>query len=145
MAVRKNIKIIGMLSLFTLILSACSLPLSPAPTLTKTATTTPLPSTTETLTLTPSLIASPSPTFTSTPTASPTLTLTPTFTQTVTPSLTPTYALLRGEVIPEHLNCRYGPGRDVPLQVRAAQGQPHGSTGAGQKRHLGIGTGHRRG
>ena len=107
---RKRIKIVCTLALLTLFLSACSLPLNPTPMLTETATVTPLPSATVTLTLTPSLTASPSPSSTLTPTASPTLTHTPTFTQTVTPSLTPTYALLRGEVVPEHLNCRYGPG-----------------------------------
>lgn len=49
-------------------------------------------------------------TFTHTPTETftPTLTQTPTVTE--TPTLTPTYAILRGKVIPDSLNCRYGPG-----------------------------------
>ena len=43
-----------------------------------------------------------------TPTASPTNK--PTATDTPTPTLTATYAILRGKVIPDKANCRYGPG-----------------------------------
>ena len=71
------------------------------PTSTITDTATPLPSATNT--------AIP-PTETSTPTHTLTPSLTPTATQTETPTLTPTYAILRGQVIPERANCRYGPG-----------------------------------
>ncbi len=42
------------------------------------------------------------------PTDTPTVTATHTFTPTA--SVTPTYAILRGKVIPERANCRYGPG-----------------------------------
>ena len=63
---------------------------------------------TQTPTETPSLTPTPTSTPTVTPTATPTLT--PTSTQTDTPTITPTYAILRGRVIPERANCRYGPG-----------------------------------
>jgi hypothetical protein len=54
-------------------------------------------------------------TITSTPTATPfslTSTSRPTASPTVTttPTLTPTYSILRGQVIPDRANCRYGPG-----------------------------------
>jgi len=71
------------------------------PTSTITDTATPLPSATNT--------AVP-PTETSTPTHTLTPSLTPTATETKIPTLTPTYAILRGQVIPERANCRYGPG-----------------------------------
>jgi hypothetical protein len=71
----------------------------PTPTITDTAT--PLPSATPT---------DVPPTETSTPTRTLTPSLTPTATETKTPTLTPTYAILRGQVIPERANCRYGPG-----------------------------------
>jgi hypothetical protein len=63
---------------------------------------------TETITLTFSPTVTSTTTLTPTQTATPTLS--PTATYTATPSITPTYAILRGKVIPEHLNCRYGPG-----------------------------------
>lgn len=44
------------------------------------------------------------------PTSTPTPTQTASPTETPSPTLTPTYAILRGEVIPAHVNCRYGPG-----------------------------------
>jgi len=47
---------------------------------------------------------------TSTPTLTDAPTGTPTPADTATPTITPTYAILRGQVIPEHVNCRYGPG-----------------------------------
>jgi len=47
---------------------------------------------------------------TNTPTLSSTPTDKPTSTPTSTPSITPTYAVLRGQVLPERANCRYGPG-----------------------------------
>ena len=62
---------------------------------TSTPSETPIPSTT-----TPS----------STPTKTTTPSETPTPTETITPTITPTYAILRGKVIPERANCRYGPG-----------------------------------
>lgn len=78
---------------------------TPVPTLTET----PVPPT-ETGTLAPT--GTPTQTHTSTATASstpaPTDTTIPTSTS--TPTITPTYAVLRGEVIPERANCRYGPG-----------------------------------
>ncbi len=54
----------------------------------------------------------PSPTSTTTATPIPTNTSTSTATETFTPtaSVTPTYAILRGKVIPDRVNCRYGPG-----------------------------------
>lgn len=67
-------------------------------------TSTLLPTTTETPTFLPSPTATSSPTFTPTPSQ----TVLPT--ETPTPTITPTYAILRGKVIPEHANCRYGPG-----------------------------------
>lgn len=76
-------------------------PLPPAFTLTPTVTLpptgTPLPPT-----------STPTPTFT--PTRTPTPTASPTPTQTPTPTITATYAILRGQVIPDRANCRYGPG-----------------------------------
>jgi len=69
------------------------------PTETPKATQTPIPPT-PTLTLTSS----------STPTETTTPTDTATPTETFTPTITPTYAILRGKVIPERANCRYGPG-----------------------------------
>ncbi|MEA3351832.1 MAG: hypothetical protein U9Q82_14545 [Chloroflexota bacterium] len=71
-----------------------------APTETATATQ---PPPTPTLTPVP-------PTATLSPTFTPTPSQTPTSTKTSTATLTPTYALLRGQVIPERANCRYGPG-----------------------------------
>jgi hypothetical protein len=55
----------------------------------------------------------PSPTFTRTvtpikPTSASSQTPPPS--ETPTPTVTPTYAILRGQVIPERANCRYGPG-----------------------------------
>jgi hypothetical protein len=41
-----------------------------------------------------------------TPSSSPS----PTPTKSSTPTITPTYSILRGQVIPERVNCRYGPG-----------------------------------
>ncbi len=82
--------------LLTLILTACSLPQNTSPTAT-------LPPPIESAL--PSETPIP-PTSTSTPefTATATQTLTP------TPTVTPTYAVLRGKVLVEHANCRYGPG-----------------------------------
>lgn len=101
-----------------LVFSACNFPgatqgtdtgISKALT-TEIATATPVPPTnspTETSVL-------PTPTDTPLPTDTPTLTdtptNTPTSTPTSTPSITPTYAILRGQVLPERANCRYGPG-----------------------------------
>ncbi len=82
--------------LFGIFLAACSLPQNPPSSAVFTPTfkavlpsETPIP-----------------PTFTLTPEPSPTATLT----LSPTPTITPTYALLRGEVLVEHANCRYGPG-----------------------------------
>ncbi len=72
-----------------------ALPSMTQPTSTATLTVTPVPPT-----------ATPSPTSTATPLP----TDTPTPTATFTPTITPTYAILRGEIIPERANCRYGPG-----------------------------------
>ena len=47
---------------------------------------------------------------TATATASPFPSQTSPPTLTPTPSITPTFAILRGKVLPEHANCRYGPG-----------------------------------
>jgi len=108
--------------------SACSLggepvetpslaPPSLAPVFTPTILASPLdmlsPTSTKTLippTETPSL--TPQPTLTDTPTITPSSTPTPTQTptDTTTPTITPTWAVLRGKVIPERANCRYGPG-----------------------------------
>lgn len=64
-------------------------------------------------------IATPEPSSTTTPveethtpgpTAFKTLTLTLSPSLTSSPSITPTFAILRGKVLPEHVNCRYGPG-----------------------------------
>jgi len=68
---------------------------------TSTPTQSPIP---PTLTNTPS----PTPTNTPIPTDTPTTTATPT--ETFTPTIIPTYAILRGKVLPERANCRYGPG-----------------------------------
>ena len=94
-----------------LIQSACNLPngssnLEPGlttspeamdelPSATHTPTDTPIP---------PTATETPLPTFTDTPLS------TDTPTETCTPTITPTYAILRGKVIPERANCRYGPG-----------------------------------
>ena len=67
------------------------LPRVTKPTQTATQTNTPIP---------------PSPTATTTPSPTPTETPLPTD----TPTITPTYAILRGKVLPERANCRYGPG-----------------------------------
>lgn len=104
---------LAILLLFILSISGCSPPVpggGGAATATQPSDTpTPIPPT-ETITYTPMPTESPVPTSTSTPTetATPTLTFTPTFTE--TPTITPTYAILRGKVIPDRLNCRYGPG-----------------------------------
>jgi len=67
----------------------------------------------------PTTTQSPSPTQTQTPSSSPTSTLPSTATSSSTPStptesptptITLTYAILRGKVIPDRANCRYGPG-----------------------------------
>lgn len=50
------------------------------------------------------------PTLTETPTFTPTITETPPPTATETPAITFTPAILRGQVKPEKLSCRYGPG-----------------------------------
>ena len=86
--------------LLAFLLTACNLPQTSAPT----ATSPSLPAT-ATASETPR-----PPTATRTP--SPSTTVPPTFTPTLspTPSLTPTFAVLRGEVLVEHANCRYGPG-----------------------------------
>lgn len=63
--------------------------------------------------------ASPSPAITSTstptpspnPTGTPTPTDTPTATPTASTTPVPTYLVLRGKVIPEHVNCYYGPSK----------------------------------
>ncbi|MBC8504700.1 MAG: hypothetical protein ISR58_00435 [Anaerolineales bacterium] len=103
-----------------LVLSACNLPvgdsnlepeliaapdeISMLPSVTQqtetaTRTQTPIPpSPTATTTLTPTFTETPLPTDTPTPT------------ETFTPTITPTYAILRGKVLPERANCRYGPG-----------------------------------
>jgi hypothetical protein len=75
------------------------LPSPTQPTDTPTPTHTPVPPTsTETPLPTPTDTATPLPTETPTPT------------ETFTPTITPTYAILRGKVLPERANCRYGPG-----------------------------------
>jgi hypothetical protein len=101
-----------------LALSACNLPegtpksdvkmaatpMADAPTQTASAvpsSSTPTPSETP---IPPTSTSSSTPTETSTPSE------TPTPTETFTPTITPTYAVLRGKVIPERANCRYGPG-----------------------------------
>lgn len=85
--------------------------LTQAPTL---SSTSPLPQTdTQTADAEPSPTAIPAAdTITPIPiaTASPTPTLTPSPSLTATASITPTYAILRGKVLPERANCRYGPG-----------------------------------
>lgn len=100
-------KIISLfIALLALLLSACSAS-NPKPIAADNAADTPVP---------PTHTAIPSPTETSTatltPTSTETLTPTPTFTATLTPTptITPTYAILRGDVIPDKLTCRYGPG-----------------------------------
>jgi hypothetical protein len=64
-------------------------------------TTTPIP---------PTKTISPQPTATHTPAPTQTPSITPTGTDTPSPTSTPTYAILRGQVLPERANCRYGPG-----------------------------------
>jgi SH3-like domain-containing protein len=93
--------------LFSLAVTGCNLAPAPPPVATATP---PPPSATATLLPTDP----PTPTATLSPT--PTLTLTPVPTETPTPSHTPTetpiptYVNLRGQVIVEKANCRYGPG-----------------------------------
>jgi hypothetical protein len=53
-------------------------------------------------------LATKTPTNTQSPSSTPTIT--PTETQTTSPTITATYAILRGRVIPDRANCRYGPG-----------------------------------
>lgn len=89
--------------IFTLLLTACNLPGTVEP-----AAPTPPPPT-ETFTPIPAT-ATETATLTNTPTENPTATITPSPTNTETPTLTPTYAILRAEVLPERLTCRYGPG-----------------------------------
>lgn len=50
------------------------------------------------------------PSETPTDTLTETPTDTPVPTDTMTPTITPTYAILRGNVVPDRANCRYGPG-----------------------------------
>lgn len=92
----------------TLLLSACGAS-NPKPIPAEIAADTPVP---PTHTAVPSPTDTETPTATLTPTPTETLTPTPTFTatQTPTPTITPTYAILRGDVIPDKLTCRYGPG-----------------------------------
>ncbi|MCJ7625581.1 MAG: hypothetical protein MUO76_18970 [Anaerolineaceae bacterium] len=112
----------GVVMILAFSVSACSLPFSTRPitptlahlagltAITPTGTTEPthLPAATETIT--PTLSPSGTIISTLTPTQTATPTLSPSATSTATPTITPTYAILRGRVIPEHLNCRYGPG-----------------------------------
>ncbi len=67
----------------------------------------PLPTKTQ---IPPTEIVAPSPTETDTPPGTQTPSSTPTTTDTPTSTITPTYAILRGQVMPERANCRYGPG-----------------------------------
>jgi hypothetical protein len=107
---------------FILICSGCNLPTktiesdlevaAPPKVDTPTQTASAVP-TTETPTSTETPIpptSTPSHTPSSTPTDTPTPTKTSTPTETFPPTITPTYAILRGKVIPERANCRYGPG-----------------------------------
>ncbi len=76
---------------------------------TETATATSVPFVSPSPTSSPLPLTTPSPTLPP-PTSTPFPTQTASPTETPTPTLTPTYAILRGEVIPAHVNCRYGPG-----------------------------------
>ncbi len=57
----------------------------------------------------PSATPLPGPTGTPVPSATPSPRPSPTPLP-ATPTITPTYAILRGRVLPDHANCRYGPG-----------------------------------
>ena len=100
------------------LLTACAPAATPTPTITpsqtpsSTATQTSTPTYTPTITLSPTatITATRTSTPTRTPTATPTPTSTATATETPTITPTPTWAVLRGVVQPEHVNCRYGPG-----------------------------------
>ncbi|HNB54089.1 MAG TPA: hypothetical protein PK530_19225, partial [Anaerolineales bacterium] len=86
-------------------------PVPPSPTASPPPILTQSPTRTRTHTAIPATLTPP-PTNTSTPSPSntPTATLSPSPTLTPTPTITPTYAILRGKVIPDRANCRYGPG-----------------------------------
>lgn len=101
---------IRILILTVFLLAACNQMPAPVPTTVptgppETATTapSPTPEPSATVTTQPSLTATPSPT--------PTETATPTPTETATITPEPTYVVLRGEVLPEHVVCHYGPGQ----------------------------------
>ncbi len=94
------------LFLLALLLSACGVPLTPAPQPSPVPSLTPLASATPI----PSVTATRLPSATSTPAPTSTKTATPLPTATYTPTPVPTYVKLRGEVIIDQAVCHYGPG-----------------------------------
>ncbi|HZW02656.1 MAG TPA: hypothetical protein VFF68_01915 [Anaerolineaceae bacterium] len=96
----------AILLMFIFLLAACGQAPPPAPT-----AAVPVSTATTAQTATPAATETPPPTVSPSQTASATLTPTPAPTETPTITPAPTYTILRGEVLPAHVVCHYGPGQ----------------------------------